>query len=141
MEVDKHWSGPNPRLSLMSTLQCPGSYQGLSLVNEWHQSYLIDQSGVTGLSVNVCPSQLSINPRCFDVPGKGFLNKFQSPPVSPLVKSAPSLPSTPTSPCSPVSPGWSSPSPGARSTKTQSPFARFRQLEDSSAQGPGSGSR
>jgi len=73
--------------------------------------------------------------------GKGFLNKFQSPPVSPLVKSAPSLPSTPTSPTSPVSPGWSSPSPGARSTKTQSPFARFRQLEDSTAQGPGSGSR
>lgn len=73
--------------------------------------------------------------------GKGFLSKFQSPPVSPLVKSAPSLPSTPTSPTSPVSPGWSSPSPGARSTKTQSPFARFRQLEDSSAQGLGSGSR
>lgn len=73
--------------------------------------------------------------------GKGFLGKFQSPPVSPLVKSAPSLPSTPTSPTSPVSPGWSSPSPGARSGKTQSPFARFKQLEDSSAQGPGSGSR
>ena len=95
-----------------------------------------------GLSINVCPSQLSINPRCFDASGKGFLTKFQSPPVSPLVKTAPSLPSTPTSPTSPASPGWSSPSPGPRTSKIQgSPFAKFRQLEDNAAQGPGSGSR
>jgi len=64
--------------------------------------------------------------------GKGFFSTFQSPPVSPLVKSPPSLPSTPTSPSSPAS-------PGPRGTK--SPFAKFRQLEDSAAPGPGSGSR
>merc|ERR1719270_1285335 len=57
--------------------------------------------------------------------GKNFSSGYSSAPVSPLVKCPPSLPSTPTSPSSPG--GWSSPTP--KSTKSQSPFAKFRQLE------------
>ena len=99
-----------------------------ALAAHYHYSSLIGRSYNTSISTIM----VNINSSCFDVPGKGFFSTFQSPPVSPLVKSPPSLPSTPTSPSSPAA-------PGPRGGK--SPFAKFRQLEDSAAPGPGSGSR
>jgi len=69
--------------------------------------------------------------------GKNFSSGYSSAPVSPLVKCPPSLPSTPTSPSSPG--GWSSPTP--KSTKSQSPFAKFRQLESNVNSNPLAGSR
>merc|ERR1711976_1064491 len=68
---------------------------------------------------------------------KNFSSGYSSAPVSPLVKCPPSLPSTPTSPSSPG--GWSSPTP--KSTKSQSPFAKFRQLESNVNSNPLAGSR
>ena len=65
------------------------------------------------------------------ISGKSQFNRFHSPPVSPLVKSPPSTP---------TSPSWRS---SPTSSKPQSPFSKFKQLEDNilSSSCPGNGSR